>query len=319
MTLKPSRVPKSIGLSALRGSAVVLVGSEPLIDVGGGARHMIASVSKQFVAASMLVAQGDGLLDVGDSVCYHVPELGAAYDDVSLHHLLSHTSGVRHWTRDVPGLWISEAGTAVDRIGVLAQTPLLAPPGREWHYSSVGYSLLVAVIERATGSSYADFVRERLTEPADLTDTTVGPPRAGARLATGHRNGAAVPAAELASTAGTGYVWSTARDLARWTHSLHRGLLPVELHALLVYPHVDLPPSDPQALAPAYGYGLFIGTIAGRRAWFHPGDNPGFCAFTAFLPDLDISLGLVSAEETTDVADLAERLVVFAAASTVAS
>lgn len=305
-------MPRALDLPTLHGSASVLVEGAAALAVGDDTRYMVASVSKQFIAVAVLLAHAEGSLDLADGVRRQVPELGPAYGDVTVHHLLTHTSGVRHWTTEVPGLWISDPGSAADRIAVLAQNPPLFRPGSEWHYSSVGYALLVTVVERATDTAYADLF-DRLARAADLTSTTVGRPASDVPAATGARGRLPVPPEDHASTLGTGYVWSTADDLAKWTDRLHGGLLPHELHELLVTPHVPIPVDDPQTLAAAYGYGLIVDSLEGHRAWFHAGDNPGSCAFTGHLPDLSASIAFVSGEQETDAEALAAQLVTVAA------
>jgi len=244
----------------------VLIDGATVVSTGDDTRQIVASVSKQFIAAAVLLADADGILRLADRAVEHVPDLGPLYEKVTIHHLLTHTSGVPHWTTEVPGLWISDPLSAGARLAVLARTPLQSEPGERWHYSSIGYALLVSVLERATGRTYGDLFHEWLAGPARLTASTVGLPGGDVPIAAGHRTGIPVPVEELASVAGTGYVWSTSEDLARWTHWLHHGLLPDEHHARLVTPHVEVPEDDQQHVAPAYGYGLFQGELAGQRA-----------------------------------------------------
>ena len=120
-------------------------------------------------------------------------------------------------------------------------------------------------MERASGQPYARFLTERILTPLGLTETTVGgpPPEPAAR---GYRDGEPVTPFDLAAMTGTGDIWSTAPDLARFTAALHtEGLITNEsLHAMLT-PHAPIEDDDETLITTGYGYGMFTGTFAGQR------------------------------------------------------
>jgi CubicO group peptidase (beta-lactamase class C family) len=127
--------------------------------------------------------------------------------------------------------------------------------------------------ELASGQPYAQFLTERILSPLDLTATSIGgpPPEPAAR---GYRDGQPVTPFDLAAMAGTGDIWSTAADLARFTAGLHAGNLITNesLHAMLT-PHAPIDDDDETLITTGYGYGMFTGTFAGHPAYYHPGDN----------------------------------------------
>src|SRR5690349_15591990 len=99
--------------------------------------------------------------------------------------------------------------------------------------------------------------------------------------------------------AGTGDIWSTARDLARFTWALHTGaLLSDAAYRAMI---------TPSPLAP-YGYGMQLGTVAGRPARYHTGDNPGFLSLAAWFPDESIALAVLSNDEATDMDQAASEV-----------
>jgi len=128
-------------------------------------------------------------------------------------------------------------------------------------------------------------------------------------VAWGYRGGTRVDVAEFAAMPGTGDVWSTVDDLVRYTEALTSGAT-AGARALpaMLGPHAETPsethsrarPGGP-ATATGYGYGYFTGTVLGHRAWFHPGDNPGYQSFLAHLPDLEVSVAVLCNHEESDL------------------
>ena len=144
-----------------------------------------------------------------------------------------------------------------------------------------------------------------------MTSTVVGrtPPEP---VAWGYRDGKRVDVAQFAAMPGTGDVWSTVGDLARYTEAFEAGeLLSAHSRDALVSGRTrlgnSLDPDDP-APAHAYGYGYFLGTICGHRARFHPGDNPGYQSFLGYLPDLATTVVLLCNDEETDLDGLLREL-----------
>ena len=124
------------------------------------------SVTKQFTAAGIMKLEMMGKLNTSDSITKYLPDVPTDKEGISLHNLLTHTSGIGG---DVGGDYeVAERDETVKKI--LAQ-PLRAQPGKEFFYSNAGFSLLAAIIERVTGQSYEDFLRSQLFLPAGMANT----------------------------------------------------------------------------------------------------------------------------------------------------
>jgi CubicO group peptidase (beta-lactamase class C family) len=143
-------------------------------------RFQVASVSKQFVAAAVMLLAESGMVALGEPVDRWLP--GSQWRRVTLHHLLTHTSGIGHWG-DAPGFDPAQPMYPDDRLALIEQAPLRTEPGTRWHYSSPGYLLAGQIVARASGRPYADFVTERILDPLELTSTTAG----SVPLQRGHR------------------------------------------------------------------------------------------------------------------------------------
>lgn len=273
----------------------------------------IASISKQFVACVALILADQGVLGLDDRVSSLLPGCPAQWSRVSVRQLLNHTSGMRHWG-ELPGFDPSQTLDPGDRLACLLEAPLSGEPGRSWLYSSPGYVVLGAVLARAAQRPYAALVHTYVLDPLRLDATSVGSAPDG--VARGYRDGVPVPTWPLHTMPGTGDICSTARDLARFLTALHTGaLLPGTTQSVLYGDAVDLgDPVDPgdQGGPPAeivlkrYGLGHFRATVDRRAAFLHPGDNPGYQALAAWLPDTRTVAVALSNDEADDL----ERCVV---------
>jgi CubicO group peptidase (beta-lactamase class C family) len=273
-------------------------------------RFQIASVSKQFTAAAVMLLIDDGAIDLDDHIGRLLPGCPPHWRDLTLHQLLSHTSSLVHWN-GVPDFDVTRPGEPVELLERFAKVPLRSAPRGTWHYSSPGYLLVARVVEAISGAAYADFLTERILVPVGMAATVVGrtPP---APVAWGYCDGKRVDVAQFAAIPGTGDVWSTVGDLARYTEAFEAGeLLSARSRQALVKAQAELRnPSDPNDPAPAhaYGYGYFLGTVCGHRARFHPGDNPGYQSFLGYLPDLRATIAILCNDEETDLDDLLREL-----------
>jgi CubicO group peptidase (beta-lactamase class C family) len=299
-------------LEGLRGVALVTVGGTVVVQSAGppltlGTRFPIASVGKQFAAVAALLLAERGRLALDRPVAHWLPGSPPWWREVTLHHLLTHTSGLPHWGTG-PGFDVQAAVPAADRIALIAQGTPAHRPGLGWLYSSPGYLLIAHIVEQAAGQPYGEFLAEHIFTPLEMTSTTTGRPAAD-----GVADGILPP------MAGTSDLWSTAGDLARFHERMHSGaLLGHESRAVMTGP---LAPTGEERrpgrayFAAHYGYGVFVGVVGGHTAHFHPGDIPGFVSFAAWLPERRASVVLLTDDEDLDVHAVTRQLLTAAALS----
>ena len=271
----------------------------------------IASVSKQFTAAAVLLLAESGTLSTDDPLSRWVRPAPVHWEEIRLHHLLSHTSGLPHW-RDLPDLDLFGPVLDDEIVAAFASRPLKFSPGTGWAYSSPGYHLLALAVEAASGRPYAELVRQRILSPLGLRHTYVGNrlPE-GIPRAQGLGESGPVPSFDLDSTGkGAGDVWSTAEDLLRWDDALSAPgtLLSAASLGASFRPHGRIPRDDIAAARgledAAYGYGWYLATVRGAALRFHSGDNPGFRALNVWVPGLELQFALTSNTERTDTLSL---------------
>ncbi|SBT68273.1 CubicO group peptidase, beta-lactamase class C family [Micromonospora sediminicola] len=292
-----------------RGVLLLTRGDELLVDRVVGAadetsgrpctpatRFQIASISKQMAAAAVLLLAERGVLRLTDPVSRWLPDPPPQWSGITLHHLLTHTSGLGHW-EEYPAVDICGPAEPDDLLGRFAAVPPLFPPGAGWHYSSPGYVLLARAVERAADRPYAGFLAEEVFAPLGMTGSFAGAGDGRPDLAVGHEGSRTVPSWDLATVSmGAGDIWCTAADLLTWLDVPRRSrLLTPASVAAMTAPHA--PTGRP---GEAYGYGWFVGPLAGRRAVHHSGDNGGYKAFAAWLPDSDQRLVLLANQAEVD-------------------
>ncbi|WP_432572571.1 serine hydrolase domain-containing protein [Kineococcus sp. SYSU DK005] len=277
-------------------------------------RFQASSLSKQVLSVVALALQQRDRLRLDRPITRWLPHLPPAFDDVTLHHLLSHTSGTGHWA-DLPGP--APGGRpahpadppAPDALRALvAGAGLLTPAGTAWRYSGPGSFLAADVLEAAGGRRYRDLAAEFVLGPAGMTSTTSGRFPAGwTDAAAGHRAGRRVHVdAGWTRITGSGDLWTTAGDLLRYSRALRTGrLLDPAAAASLWTPHAPLPappaPGPGPTTATAYGYGTFLGHVLGRPAWFVPGDNPGYRSLLVHPLGSDTDVVVLSNDEVPGI------------------
>lgn len=220
-----------------------------------------ASLSKQLTAACAALLVRQGRLDTASTLAEWMPELPAWAGDITVNHLLHHTSGLPEGV-DFDELHRAGLDRTTDAVvrGLAGADHLDGPPGARFRYSNAGYVCLALVVARAAGRPLPDVAREQVFRPLGMADTRYwsGP--------AAHPPGAAPTDAgyPAALSLGDGGVWSTARDLLRWNAALAHDELGVS--ALL---HTPGRLDDGTPLA--YAWGIDVLTHSGRRVHRHGG------------------------------------------------
>ncbi len=249
-------------------------------------KFRLGSITKQFTAAAILLLQERGKLNVQDPICKYIDNCPAAWNEITLHHLLSHTGGVPNFTSFPdyqPKMMLPV--TTQEMIARFKDKPLDFKPGEKWNYSNSGYFLLGHVIEKVSGESYEAFLQKNIFEPLKLTSTgydhfdTILKNRAtGYSLDKGKMVNSVY--LDMSQPFSAGSLYSTVGDLFLWNEALYSGKLlsPKSLEAMTT------------PVKNGYGYGLGIQTKSGRRVISHGGGINGFSTFIARYADDKVTL-----------------------------
>jgi len=236
--------------------------------------YRLASVTKQFTAAAILLLMQDGKIRLDDPVRRWLPTLPNSIDPVTIRHLLTHTSGIVDY-EDVMSSGTTDQLHDADVLRLLeSQDTTYFKPGTSYRYSNSGYALLALVVERASGNTFATFLRDRIFTPLGMTSTvafengiSTVPDRAFGYTM---RNGAWTRKDQSTTSAvlGDGGIYSSIDDLAKWDASLYDSrLFTDESRRLAFTPHTDTDKPNVK-----YGLGW---RITGETLW-HSGETSGF-------------------------------------------
>jgi CubicO group peptidase (beta-lactamase class C family) len=238
-------------------------------------KYRLGSISKQFTATAILLLQAQNQLNVQDPICPYIPECPALWQDITIHHLLTHTSGIPDFT-NFPDYETTKvtSSSPMQTIARFKNRPLDFRPGEKWDYSNSGYILLGHIIEQVSGQSYETFLQQNIFEPVQMENT--GYEHNDGSLAIGytgfydHWEKAAY--IDMTIPYAAGGLYSTIEDLYRWDRVLHtEQLISQELLHLMFTPHARIPDTGL-----SYGYGWIIGEMNNHQAVSHDGGIKGF-------------------------------------------
>lgn len=272
----------------------------------------IASTSKQFTAAAVLMLAADGKLALDGDVRQYLPELPAYPGGkiITPRHLLTHTSGLRDYgvLMTLAG-WGDDMGVDDAVATVMRQKALEFTPGEHMAYCNTGYLLLAKLVERVAGTSFARFLAERIFRPLGMNRTHVHDDRSLVvpGRATGHvpaSDGTWRIAPKPGTTVGDASVYTTVRDMARWAANFDAGTVGgASLQAQLLAPG-KLASGEQLAFAS----GLMLGSYRGLPTVYHPGAYPGYRAQLLRFPSEQTSIIVLCNTENGRAVPTAEAI-----------
>lgn len=313
-----------------RGAVEVRLGDEVLLSQGFGqadvsqdvpnapdTRFRIASLTKQFTALSVLILQEQGKLNVSDLVCTHLPNCPATWRAITIEHLLTHTSGLFNLaeldsaTVDRYAAEFGTRPTPEQLIQTFVDRPLDFPPGSKWHYSNSGYVLLGHLIERLSGHTYAQFLKDQILDQLDMSNTAYDPDQqATGHDAVGYQDWTTPGDTDIDAVAfSSGGIRSTVTDLARWNQFLLTGtpaIVKQDTLAQLLQPRVA---AEPDA---HYGYGVETRGTGNATTHFHDGDMTGFHSYSEIRPATKLSIVVLSNIDRVNIPRLVRSLAALA-------
>lgn len=238
-------------------------------------KFQIASMTKQFTAASILLLDERGKLSVNDPIKKYMPDAPPAWDKITIYNLLTHTSGIPD---AYTGYTLTKKPEEI--VAVLRNAPLDFLPGETRKYSNSGYYILGYLIEKISGKSYGEFVEENILKPLGMNDSgydsnyEVIPHRAS-----GYHRGPHGPEKahiyDITFRYSAGGLYSTSEDLLRWEQGLFGGKL--------------LSAASLKKMTTPYKYdfacGLMTPVIDGHPAIEHNGGMDGFTSDMVYFPE----------------------------------
>lgn len=274
-------------------------------------RYEIGSISKQFLALSMLMLQEQHKLTLDDKVGKYLPQAGPAAN-VTLGQLLSHTAGIRdYWPQDYV---FTRMLTPISRQELLerwAWQPLDFPPGERWQYSNTGYTVAGVIFEKVAGEPLFEFLQRRVFGPLKMSSVVnVDEGAVGASDAAGYTRDALGPL-RPAVRVGKGWLFAagelamTAEDLARWDVSI----IDQSLIQPASYRQLERETVLADGVGTRYALGLAVWMQSERRVLAHAGGTSGFISYNVIYPDQRAAIVVLTNSDAADAAtDIADKL-----------
>jgi CubicO group peptidase (beta-lactamase class C family) len=268
------------------------------------------SVSKQFTAAAILLLAQAGKLKLDDPVRDYVPELpDYGQPEITLRHLLHHTSGLRDWgTVTYAAGW--PRGTRVHThahvLDVISrQKALNFPPGREYSYSNSGYNLLAIIVERVSGKAFAQYTRDAIFEPLGMTHTQWRDDYTrivkGRAVAYGKAPDGFHLQMPFENVHGNGGLLTTVGDLLKW----NRNFTSERVGGRALVTELQRRGRLSDGLEISYARGLVVSRYRNLAEVSHSGSTAGYRAFLTRFPEQALSVAVLCNDGNAEASALA--------------
>jgi CubicO group peptidase (beta-lactamase class C family) len=294
------------------GSVLIARNGEVLVKTGYGEadreKHLVntaqtkfrlGSLTKQFTAMAILILQTQGKLNVRDRICTYFSECPTAWQQITIHQLLTHTSGIPDFAR-FPGYQTTQGSPSspTQTIARFKYKPLAFQPGKKFSYSNSGYIVLGDIIEQASGKTYEAFLKEKIFAPLKMVDTGYDHNNGG--LAVGYRDQTNLADfVDMSVPYAAGGLYSTVEDLYRWDQALYTDkLIPKNLRDKMFTSFGGF----------GYGYGWGIGKEGDRPVISHIGGIQGFSSSIARYPNDKVVIIVLGNREDGNSGDIGVQL-----------
>ena len=235
------------------------------------------STGKQFTATAVMMLVEEGKLSLEDKITKYFPDAPESWRDITIRHLLTHTSGMTDYPPDFD---MRRDYTEDELWARIKPIPLAFKPGEKWSYSNLAYVTLGILIHKVSGKFYGDFLQEQVFKPLEMStariisEVDIIPNRAaGYRVANGQLKNQNWVSPSLNTTA-DGALYLTVYDMAKWDAALYTEKLLKKSSLDQMWTPVTL--SDGKTFP--YGFGWGLGKVRGHRIIEHGGAWQGFKA-----------------------------------------
>jgi CubicO group peptidase (beta-lactamase class C family) len=272
----------------------------------------LASVTKSFTAMSVLILAEQGKISLDDPIAKFFPEFPGYGKEITVWHLLTHTSGLPDYEDFIP------PGTMIplsdcDVLWILRQREKGAfSPGAQFHYSNSGYALLALLVEEASGEIFPAFLRRHIFEPLEMNNTVahVAGISSVSNRAYGYsstKNNFQFSDQSITSAVlGDGGIYSSVVDLAKWDAGLDTEKL-VSRKMLEQAFSAHSPKSD--FGGSGYGFGWYIGNWRGAKRIWHYGSTCGFSTHIDRFPEKKLTVIILTNRGGANVSELAQGMI----------
>jgi CubicO group peptidase (beta-lactamase class C family) len=272
--------------------------------------YRLASVTKQFTAMAILMLAERKRLSLDDDLLKFFPGYPAYGKQITIRHLLTHTSGLRAYEDLIP----AERTAQVKDLDVLdllkRQDGTYFPPGSEWRYSNTGYAHLALIVEKASGMRFAEFLKKNIFDPLRMSGTVAfedGISTVRNRAYGYSERGSGFERTDQSLTSavlGDGGIYSSVEDLYRWDQALNTTRL-VRAETLQM---AFTPAVLSGGKKTSYGFGWEIGEYRGLKTVRHGGSTMGFRTHIARFPEKRFTVIVLINRNNAKPEEIADRI-----------
>ncbi len=250
-------------------------------------KFRLGSITKQFAALAILQLEEQGKLSVKDPMCNYIADCPDAWKPITIHHLLTHTSGLFNYTND-PEIYAKKImlpSPQLESLAKIKSRPLRFPVGEKFEYSNSGYIALGAIIEKASGMRWDAYLKKNVLDPAGMGDSGADDHAAILKnRAAGYIGDKNSPYHDMTIPGAAGALYSTVQDLLLWDQALYtEKLLKKQNIERLFKPEKG-----------NYAYGWVIDKQHGRTVYLHGGGIHGFTTTISRFPDEKLLVAALS-------------------------
>ena len=298
-----------IAVLVKQGDKVIYQGASGLANIELGVPlqpdsvFRLGSITKQFTGAAIMKLHEQGKLSLDDNIHKYVADFPTGDNQVTLAHLLTHTSGINNYTNNENTMQkLIQAPASIDEmLTKFAKEPMLFKTGEQMAYSNTGYVLLGKVIEVVSGKSYGQFIEEEFFKKLAMKNSQYG----GRQLVPNRASGYTMHEHDIENAGLIDMSWphaagsliSTVGDLAIWNEALISGkVISKESYQKMITPFKLTNGSESP-----YGYGLSMYRVNKYAAIGHGGGIPGFSTNSVYFPEKDLFIAIFSNNDTQNL------------------
>ena len=273
----------------------------------------IGSITKQFTAVAVLMLMEQGKLSLDDDITKYIADYPTHGHHISIHHLLTHTSGIKSYTsmENWPPVWRLDY-KPLELIDFFKNEPMDFEPGEAWLYNNSAYFILGYVIEKASGQPYGQFIEKNIFEPLGMKSSVYGSTsEIIKKRACGYQKNEGYINAEFLSLTqpyAAGSLMSTVGDLFIWNRAVRSNKLVKKESIDLAFTNYKLNNGNETN----YGYGWGINEINGSPTLEHSGGIFGYVTNSIYLPDEDVFVALFLNCDCNDPGQVSTRMAAIA-------
>ncbi|VXB12561.1 Serine hydrolase [Flavobacterium sp. 9AF] len=246
----------------------------------------IGSMTKQFTAVAIAMLEEQGKLDFEDEIVKFIPDYPTQGNKITIHHLLTHTSGIKDFTKIKAINEIAKKDLSPQElIAFFKEEPMDFKPGEMYKYNNSGYVILGCIIEIVSGQSYAEFIQENIFKPLNMSSSLyashekiIKKRASGYHLKEEFVNSTFI---SFSLPYASGSLLSSIDDLLKWQIALETNTLVQEKTKEKIFKNYTLNNRDEIG----YGYGWHIVKRGERLSYEHGGSIFGFKSMAVYLPE----------------------------------